>query len=535
MDQLKLLLEYKFWILAGVALLLPPIGWYAATDDLATKTSVRVTKIDDTEKQVGNLKDPQNEKWIAGVKEIDRELNASVNRSQERLYEHQKPVMTTPGIVQQALDKCKLTYRHEGTVSDDFLNARDFFVQSYSEDWHNAVKIVKPFSMTTGEGLIVLPDPQQQQEGGITRHWEVESWRQSLGFTAGQMWDVQDDVWFLRCLMQAIARVNEGTTELGNSRIKKISEATLRGGDLSDLKLRQAGNTGSKPGATATRPGTGMHLAGMTGSSGPGVESTYKPPKPFDPDDIFGDDGSKGSATGDPRGRKFDVASTPTVVKHWFDDTPKWKTRGFVLKLVMDEREIPSLLTSLTQSAFPVEILHVEHSVHLGGPGTDLSRATQSAATATVNTDGAEQQPSREQQELQRKVQESLNMAFRMHYLSDVIVAGKFTIYLEPASARSKSAVAAAPASSSRPASASPASGTAIGKAAGSAAKSPIGVPTKSVAGSATPAAKSPSSSLGKAPPGPAAQPVKAAPSASVPVSGKKTNPVPTQSGPSAK
>ena len=207
------------------------------------------------------MKDPQNEKWIAGVKEIDRELNTSVNQSQERLYEHQKPVMTMPAIVQQALDRCKLTYRHEGTVSDEFLTARELFVQSYAEDWHNTVKIVKPFSMTTGEGLVVLPDPQQQQqEGGITRHWEVESWRQSLGFTADDMWGVQEDVWFLRCLMQAIARVNEGTTELGNSRIKKINEAILRGGDLSDLKLRQAGNTGSKPGTTATRPSSGMHL-----------------------------------------------------------------------------------------------------------------------------------------------------------------------------------------------------------------------------------------------------------------------------------
>jgi hypothetical protein len=223
---------------------------------------------------------------------------------------------------------------------------------------------------------------------------------------------------------------------------------------------------------------------------------------------------------------------TQTEVKRWFDRADKWRTRGFVLKLVMDEREIPTLLTSLTQSAFPVEILHVEHAVHMGGPGTDLSRATQSAATQ--NGEAAEPM-TKEQQELQRKVQESLNMAFRMHYLSDVIVAGKFTIYLEPGSARSKSAVAAAPASSSRPASASPASGTAIGKAAGPAAKSPVGVPTKSVAVPATPAAKSPSSSLGKAPPGPAAQPVKAVPSASVPASGKKTNPVPAQSGPSAK
>ena len=112
--------------------------------------------------------------------------------------------MTMPGIVQQALDKCKLTYRHEGTISDEFLTARELFVQYYAEDWFNAVKIVKPFNMTTGEGLVVLPDPQQQ-EGAITRHWEVESWRQSLGFTGEQMWDVQEDVWFLRCLMQAIA------------------------------------------------------------------------------------------------------------------------------------------------------------------------------------------------------------------------------------------------------------------------------------------------------------------------------------------
>jgi hypothetical protein len=530
MDQLKLVLEYKFWILAGVALLLPPIGWYTATENLASETAGRFKKIDDTEKQVSKLKDDTpNEKWIAGEKEIDRELTASVNQSQERLYEHQKPVMTMPGIVQQALDRCKLTYKHEGTVSDEFLTARELFVQYYAEDWKNAVKLVKPFSMTSGEGLVVLPDPQQQ-ESGITRHSEVEaSWRQSLGFTAIQMWEVQEDVWFLRCLMQAIARVNEGTTELGNSRIKKINEARLRGGDLADLNTRQSGNTGSKPGA-ATKPVMSMQL---TANSGSGDESNYKPPKSFDADDIFGDDGSKGSANGDPRGKKFDAGSSPTEVRRWFESGPnqKWRTRGFVLRLVMDEREIPTLLTSLTQSAFPVEILHVEHSVHMGGPGSDLSRASQ-PATVNLNAEAVEP-PSREQQDLQRKVQESLNMAFRMHYLSDVIVAGKFTIYFEPPSAKSKSAVAEAPASSSRPASATTA--TANGKAAGPSAKSAVGVSKKMVAGPATPAAKSPSSSRGKAPPGTAAQPVKGVPSASVPASGKKTNPIPSPLGPSGK
>ena len=44
MDQLKLVLEHKFWILAGLAILLPPIGWWAATDNLAVSTDAAPEK-----------------------------------------------------------------------------------------------------------------------------------------------------------------------------------------------------------------------------------------------------------------------------------------------------------------------------------------------------------------------------------------------------------------------------------------------------------------------------------------------------------
>lgn len=66
MDQLKLVLEYKFWILAGVAILLPPIGWWAATDHLATETASRSKKIAEYDKRISDLKDVPNEKWIQG-------------------------------------------------------------------------------------------------------------------------------------------------------------------------------------------------------------------------------------------------------------------------------------------------------------------------------------------------------------------------------------------------------------------------------------------------------------------------------------
>ena len=341
MDQLKLALEHKFWILAGLAILLPPIGWWAATDNLATETANRFKKIAEYEKKIPKADDVPNDKWIQGEKQIDGELTSELSQSWEHLYEHQKPEMTFPPIVQEALAKCKIRYRGEGSATEDFLAAKDFFTQKYLEDWKNAIDVIKPFKISTGEGLVRLPDDQSQTDSGITRHTEVEQWRQSLAFTGGQMWDVQEDVWFLRSLMKAIARVNTGTTEIGNSRIKKLNEATLRGGDLADLNARLSGKSGSGAAAGATRPqisgGTGVFSRGF--GSGLRSESSYKAPKAFDADDVFGDDGSKSSATADPHDKKSGV---PTVeIKRWVDSKQKWRKRGFVLRVVMDEREFP--------------------------------------------------------------------------------------------------------------------------------------------------------------------------------------------------
>jgi len=367
MDQLKLALEHKFWILAGLAILLPPIGWWAATDNLATETASRTKTIDGYDKRIPDSKNAPNDKWIEGAKQIDRELTVSVAQSQERLFDHQQSEMTFPKVVQDALDQCKVKYRGDGGPTQEFLDAKDFFVHSYAEDWENVVKLVRPFKMSTGDGLVLISDDSTQQEAlPITRHDEVKQWRQSLGFTSSQMWDVQEDIWFLRSLMQAIARVNQGATEIGNARIKKLNEVKLRGGDLTDLANRQSGkSTSNSPnGGTAPRPG-GMSISSYGGGRGSGSsqESSYKPPKAFDPDDIFGDDGGKSTLV-DTRSKR-DRDAVVGDAKRWVEKSNnKWRKRGFVLKLVMDEREIPTLLTALSESAFPIEIRHVEHSVY---------------------------------------------------------------------------------------------------------------------------------------------------------------------------
>ena len=96
-------------------------------------------------------------------------------------------------------------------------------------------------------------------------------------------------------------------------------------------------------------------------------------------------------------------------------------------------------MTALSESAFPVEILHVEHSTFTAVAGSS-QMAISNAPTA--NPDGSEF--TKEQQLQQQKIAENLRMAFNMHYLADVIVAGTMTIYNEPPSTATGSAVATA-------------------------------------------------------------------------------------------
>ena len=487
MDQLKIVLEHKFWILAGLAIILPPIGWWAATSGLADDTTGRMAKIEASEKSLAGVKDVPNDKWIQGAKEIGKELTASVAESQQHLYEHQKPVMKFPPIVQNQLDHCHLKYRQDGSASTDpkvrtdFQAAKDFFVGLYDLDWKTALEIVKPYKIRTGEGLVLLPlliTSTGTDVPLITRHSEVETWRQTMGFTAGQMYDVEEDVWFLTALLRAIAKVNEGATEIGNARIKRVTEATLRGGDLSDLATRRTAKAGSSGAANAIPKNAGMAIGGRSGGGGGGGgASDWKGPKNFDPDDVFGADGSKEAGGAEGRSKK-DLGGA-VELRRWVENTQKYNKRGFVLKLVMDEREIPTLLTAFSESPFPIEIKHVEYHAYTNRSGADFSQIAN--AVNELATEGAEQ-PTKEQQQQQHRILEGLRMAFNVNYLADVTIAGTLTIYSEPAAAAAKSA---APAKS----------GTSQPVASGVQPK--VGASTAK----ATPPAKSPATSASKMPP----------------------------------
>ncbi|HET6328958.1 MAG TPA: hypothetical protein VFG04_30015 [Planctomycetaceae bacterium] len=423
MDQLKVVLEHKFWILSALAVLLPPIGWWVSTGDMGTQTDIRTKAIQGKVKSLDTLKDiskAANDDWIKGAKDVNVKLASVVDHTHKYLYDHQRPVMTWHPLVRAALDEAQVKYRGETAVNPAaFVRARRLFASRYVDMWRNDVyEVIKPFDMQANDGKVLCSEPNV---GVLITRAPAEVWLQRQNMSAQEMWEAQEDLWMLHCLMKAVARVNEGSVNIDDARIKRLISATLRGGSQADLTDRRK----KKETKNATGPGGApVSLSLDFGTRRGGGESEYgaKALPMIESDDVFGsseetssqgmggaNNNKKGQSAGDAPG------GTPYVKS---DPGGKWRARGFVLRLVMDHQEIPKLITALTESPFPVEIYQVEHKPY------EFKKNRQSAAIAAENE---------ADQKKIKLAEERVNLAMNQVNLAEVMVAGVFIFYNEPA------------------------------------------------------------------------------------------------------
>jgi hypothetical protein len=445
MDQLKVILEHRFWVLSALAVLLPPIGWWVSTGDMATKTDSRTKQIELKVKSIESLKKDlskaANKDWIKGADDVNVQLASLVDRTHKQLYEHQLPAMVYHPLVRKALDEAKVKYRQlDGAANPQaFIIAKRLFMSRYGDSmWDNDVrKVIEPFDMQANSGKVLCSDGHSSAQ--ITRA-PAEAWLARQNISSQEMWDAQEDLWMLHALMTAVARVNEGSVNIDDARIKKLNMAILRGGNLTDLadrrKKKDSKNSAGAPaGAPAGTPSGG--LGWNTSSRASEADSGSQSVGMIDPDDIFGasEEAPVQQGAGGKRNQAAasDTSSGTTYVKS--DPSGKWKARGFVLRVVMDHQEIPKLLTVLTEGPFPVEIWHVEHQPF--DFKKDRSTTTNSGAG------GAENDP---QQKLMKSAEERVNLAMNQVNLAEVLVAGVFIFYNEPSATAGQPAAAPTPA-----------------------------------------------------------------------------------------
>jgi hypothetical protein len=384
MEKLQPILKQKYWICFGLSLIFVLFGWWNASGDLAAKTTERKTSVEGSFSKAGQGATDPNESWVVGGKKENEEDKGAYKTASLQLWERQQTAREWPEQIRGEMEK--ITYFADVPSKE----TRERWASIYRTQIEDLLKIVQPFKNDTGEGLVVV------DANRITRQ-PYDSWQKNRP-TSNEIWSNQEDIWLLKALLTSISKTNDSATRITESQVREIRSLRLRGGD----RKTKPGAVGTKTGgmmggAMSSGMGGGggmgggeeaMYAGGMVGG-GAGAVSHSHPGTSFEGKgggDVLteefgavagaagmggmggpgmGMSGMEGSSSG-MMSSAAGLGSGKTAAKkevRYVDDAEKdqgYKTRAFLLDVVVRDERLPDLLAKLTNSDFPVEIVRVE-------------------------------------------------------------------------------------------------------------------------------------------------------------------------------
>ncbi len=402
MEKLQPYLKQRYWICFGLALIFVLVGWWTASGDLAAKTDLRKKSVDESFSSADKGKTDPNKDWVAGGKK-ENELDAGAYKDASRqLWKRQQAAREWPEQIRSEMQK--ISYFADVNSKE----TRERWVSIYQTQIEDLLKIVQPFQHDTGEGLVLV------DANRITRQpfnkWQIDY------PSSNEIWSNQEDIWLLKALLTSISKTNDSATRITESQVPEIKQLTLRGGDR---KTKPGATSGGGMGGGmggAGKPGGGMGsgemgglgmggdggMGGMSGAGGGGGAASHSHPgTAFEGNgggDLlveefgavagaggggmggFGSFGGMGSSmmgeTGSPKSGSGAKSSASTKEVRYVDDAEKdqgYKTRAFLLDVLIRDERLPDLLAKLTNSDFPVEIVRVEIKSRSAGGGGGMS------------------------------------------------------------------------------------------------------------------------------------------------------------------
>jgi hypothetical protein len=405
MDKLQPLIKHRYWICFALSVVFVVVGWWMASGAIAIEIEDRMKKVDESFTKATQGATKPNKTWVDAAKKENEADTLSYDRASKQLLQRQKNARKWPDALVNSMKG--ISYRQD--LKDTTTRAR--WASIYRDQIEQLLQIVKPFK--EGEGLVLV-------DSGKISHKPFNSWRTSRP-SSTEIWNCQEDIWLLESLLKSIARVNEGATRLTESQVRQIFRLHLRGGDRDAAASSSAGGGMGDMGAMGMGA-MGMSMAGGAeggafmpeggGMGGSGGAASY-PGKEFEGaagadilTEEFGAFAAGGGAAGgmspmggmggmsamsmgggaEGMGAMGGMGGAPAEEKRYVDGgdgdtTLGYKTRAFLLDVLIRDEQVPNLLASLTNSDFPVEIVRVEVVSKFtpskgaggmtGGPGMD--------------------------------------------------------------------------------------------------------------------------------------------------------------------
>ena len=348
MDKLKPILKHKFWILFGIVLVIPLVGWWLATSQLLAGYNTKKGEIEKAFTNAEFKPGTPNQQWDENLVEYIQDQKERNKQARIFLWNEQSKLMEWPDILKRYIPN-----EYFGPLPTAACN---IYRNEYPKELERVWKSIDPY------------DPVYYPKGTVIFQPASMPRRQygDLPPTPKNVWEAQEDLWLLEGLFKVVRDVNGDSTSPTESPIRSIDVLQLLGG------------TGSSEEAGGDEMGMGMEgmppeFAGMSGA-GQGTTSVS-----FDPADEFGSEavaqeggpeggmgefgppgmpGGSGSTMYNEDGTEVQTALRWVGPQEFEGQT--YMQRGFYMECHIDHRHLAEFLVALENSPWLISVKRVQ-------------------------------------------------------------------------------------------------------------------------------------------------------------------------------
>lgn len=364
--QLKIVVQHHFWILMAGLILASLVTWYMATGELQASFNKDSIVIKGSFSQATGIGSQplRNAELISKVKDETGKIREQAKETWKQRDEAQQPLLKWPDDM---ADKIKLLKPGEPIPND----LRDYYqVTVVPREWRRMILKASPLldndkTPVANEDFQYLEvDPKTRLFKDGTPYvgkvvWPKDKWRALINRyqSPNRPSDLrvrlaQEDLWIYDSLIDIINTMNEAARDPGQAVIKEIQSL-----EIAQWAVREAQDF----------PGPEIKEAVKTGSTeSAGRAASVTPPALKDGNwvdsELLG-------------GRYLDALNNPVD-----DKAPapfsEFRQMYVVMRLLMDQRRIPDLVTLCANARFPIAVRQVLMNFY-DKDATDIAAATQ--------------------------------------------------------------------------------------------------------------------------------------------------------------
>jgi hypothetical protein len=361
--------KQHFWILSGVALLIPLLMVWIASGKLAKVYADQKTKIDGVVSGIEPLTtgDRPNKQWVDHVRSETNAMRSNVLEAWRTLYIKQQALLKWPAelgpdfieafskpessddplALSGLLDRYQLEVKNQLVQLSDKIRAPWAPAVSESRTGRQHVEIVQGADQT---GRYVCTWTAEDQQAWLKAY----NWQSTP--TPLDVRYAQQDLWVMGALFDCIARSNAAATGEFDSIVRGV-DRVLIGYEASDkyplsegsdriMHIQKAGDVGIR----------GAGLAGP-------ASNVYEPKRPVPGSNDYHPEPSATGAPPDPGARLKDGRYVDDKGKPLKADglaaNSEYLLLAYKLNLTVDEQRWPQLLIELANSPFPLDVREV--------------------------------------------------------------------------------------------------------------------------------------------------------------------------------